>query len=110
MRCPPAHRSSPEPFDIQAPPAEPTSMLTSILQHIDANRQQSLERLKAFLRIPSVSTKPEHVPDMQRCAQFVADELAACGFAPQIFPTAGHPIVLAKNQHQPNRPTILVYG
>ena len=85
-------------------------MLTSILQHIDANRQQSLDGLKAFLRIPSVSTKPEHVPDMQRCAQFVAQQLTACGFASRILPTAGHPIVLAKNQHQPNRPTVLVYG
>jgi acetylornithine deacetylase/succinyl-diaminopimelate desuccinylase-like protein len=85
-------------------------MLNTVLQQIDASRQQSLEGLKAFLRIPSVSTKPEHTPDMQRCAQFVADKLAACGLAAQILPTPGHPIVLAKNQHQPNRPTVLVYG
>jgi acetylornithine deacetylase/succinyl-diaminopimelate desuccinylase-like protein len=85
-------------------------MLNTVLQQIDANRPQSLEGLKSFLRIPSVSTKPEHQPDMQRCAQFVADQLAACGFVAQILPTAGHPIVVAKNQHQPNRPTVLVYG
>lgn len=85
-------------------------MLDKILQHIDATRQQSLEGLKAFLRIPSVSTKPEHVSDMKRCAQFVADQLAACGFAPQILPTKGHPVVLAKTSHDPNRPTVLFYG
>jgi acetylornithine deacetylase/succinyl-diaminopimelate desuccinylase-like protein len=85
-------------------------MLNTVLQKIDANRAQSLEGLKTFLRIPSVSTKPEHAPDMQRCAQFVADQLTACGFAPHIHPTPGHPIVVAKNQHQPNRPTVLIYG
>jgi acetylornithine deacetylase/succinyl-diaminopimelate desuccinylase-like protein len=85
-------------------------MLPDVLATIDANRQQSLERLKSFLRIPSVSTKPEHTPDMQRAADFLARELSACGFAPQIHPTPGHPILIAKNDHQPHRPTVLFYG
>ena len=85
-------------------------MLNTVLQNIDANRQQSLEGLKSFLRIPSVSTKPEHKPDMQRCAQFVADQLTACGVTAQIHPTPGHPIVLARNAHQAGRPTVLMYG
>ncbi|HEY7116686.1 MAG TPA: M20/M25/M40 family metallo-hydrolase, partial [Tepidisphaeraceae bacterium] len=85
-------------------------MLPDVLATIDANRQQSLERLKSFLRIPSVSTKPEHTPDMQRAADFLARELSACGFAPQIHPTPGHPILIARNTHQPHRPTVLLYG
>src|SRR5260221_4853500 len=68
-------------FDIHPHPPQPTPMLNTVLQQIDANRQQSLEGLKTFLRIPSVSTKPEHQPDMQRCAQYVADQVAACGLA-----------------------------
>jgi acetylornithine deacetylase/succinyl-diaminopimelate desuccinylase-like protein len=85
-------------------------MLDKILQHIDATRQQSLEGLKAFLRIPSVSTKPEHRPDMQTCAQFVAKELTAAGLTAQILPTKGHPVVLAKTPQDPSRPTVLFYG
>jgi acetylornithine deacetylase/succinyl-diaminopimelate desuccinylase-like protein len=85
-------------------------MLQTVLQFIDAKRPQSLEGLKSFLRIPSVSTKPDHKPDMQRCAQFVADQLAACSLTAQILPTAGHPIVLAKTPAQPNHPTVLFYG
>jgi acetylornithine deacetylase/succinyl-diaminopimelate desuccinylase-like protein len=85
-------------------------MLDPVLQSIDATRTEALDRLKAFLRIPSVSTKPEHKPDMQKCAEFLARELRACGLTPTIHPTPGHPILIAKNNHQPNRPTVLLYG
>jgi acetylornithine deacetylase/succinyl-diaminopimelate desuccinylase-like protein len=85
-------------------------MLNSVLQQIDASRAKSLEGLKKFLRIPSVSTKPDHQPDMQRCAEFVAGELKGFGMSVQILPTAGHPVVLAKNTHQAGRPTVLMYG
>lgn len=85
-------------------------MLNQVLTTIDNRRAASLERLKEFLRIPSVSTKPEHQPDMQRCATWLADQLKFAGFDVKIEPTGGHPVVLAKNRHQPGRPTILVYG
>jgi acetylornithine deacetylase/succinyl-diaminopimelate desuccinylase-like protein len=85
-------------------------MLNTVLQQIDATQDKSLQGLQDFLRIPSVSTKPEHQADMQRCAQFVADQLAGCGLAVQMIATKGHPVVLAKTPHQPNRPTVLMYG
>src|SRR5438874_669212 len=34
-----------------------------------------LEGLKAFLRIPSISTLPEHKPDIRRAAEFCVEEL-----------------------------------
>lgn len=85
-------------------------MLDKVLQSIDATTAQSLDRLKSFLEIPSVSTKPDHKPDMQRCAEFLATEFRACGLTPQIHPTPGHPILIAKNQHRSDRPTVLLYG
>ncbi len=85
-------------------------MLDTVLQFIDARRQLSLDLLKDFLRIPSVSTRPDHAADMQRCAEWLANQLRGCGLTPEIAPTAGHPAVLAKNRHQPGRPTILIYG
>lgn len=47
---------------------------------------------------------------MMVCAQFVARELGACGFVVEIIPTAGHPVVLGRNEHQAGRPTVLIYG
>ena len=47
-------------------------MFEDVLRSIDARRQQSVADLKEFLRIPSVSTKPEHEPDMRRCADWLA--------------------------------------
>src|SRR3712207_3317188 len=88
-------------------------MLHEVLSTLDGRRHQSLAMLKELLAIPSVSTKPEHKPDMQRCAVWLSDQLKAAKLDVQIMPTgggAGHPIVVAKNKHQPGRPTILVYG
>src|SRR5689334_9660495 len=85
-------------------------MLSNVLQSIDSRRQQSISDLKEFLRIPSVSTKPEHKPDMRKCAEWLAAKLRAAKLDAQIRQTPGHPIVLAKNQHRPGRPTILFYG
>ena len=40
---------------------------------------QILEGLKTFLRIPSISTLPEHKPDIRRAAEFCLDELQRAG-------------------------------
>jgi acetylornithine deacetylase/succinyl-diaminopimelate desuccinylase-like protein len=84
--------------------------LENVLSTIDSRRSQSLTLLKEFLAIPSISTKPEHKADMLRCATWLADQLKFAKFTVNIEPTAGHPVVLAKNQHQPGRPTVLIYG
>lgn len=85
-------------------------MLETVLSAIDARRQQSIESLKQLLRIPSVSTKPDHKDDMARCARWVCDQLKQAEFEASVMPTAGHPVVVAKNKHEPNRPTVLFYG
>jgi acetylornithine deacetylase/succinyl-diaminopimelate desuccinylase-like protein len=70
-----------------------------------------LEELKEFIRIPSVSTAPEHKADVERAARFVADSLAAAGLQNiEIIPTAGHPLVYADWLHAPGKPTVLCYG
>src|SRR5688572_18913992 len=69
-----------------------TRMLHKVLATIDGRREASLSALKDFLAIPSVSTKPEHKPDLQRCATWLADQLKVGGMRAQIHPTAGHPI------------------
>ena len=63
---------------------------------VESNRQRLLEELCEFLRIPSVSTLPEHKPDIERAAKFVAASLTATGLEnAEIIPTDGHPLVYA---------------
>ncbi len=85
-------------------------MLDRVLQTIESRKSQSITALKEWLAIPSVSTKPEHAPDMQRAAQWLADQLKFGGLDVSIMQTGGAPAVVAKNKHEKNRPTILVYG
>jgi acetylornithine deacetylase/succinyl-diaminopimelate desuccinylase-like protein len=85
-------------------------MLDRVLETIDQRRHQSVCALTEFLSIPSVSTKPEHKPDMQRAAQWLADQLSFAAMEVSVMPTGGHPAVVAKNKHIPGRPTVLLYG
>ncbi len=75
------------------------------------NRDEAIEQLKELLRIPSVSTAPEHKADIQRAAHWLADELTRIGLENvAISPTAGHPVVVADWLHAPGKPTVLIYG
>lgn len=85
-------------------------MLNPVLQTIASRQPQSLEGLLEFLRIPSVSTKPDHQPDMRRCAAWLAGQTRSSGLTAQVLESAGHPVVVAKNEHKPGRPTVLIYG
>jgi acetylornithine deacetylase/succinyl-diaminopimelate desuccinylase-like protein len=78
---------------------------------IEQNKSRLLDELKEFLRIPSVSTLPEHAADVQRAARFVADSLKTVGLENvEIIPTAKHPLVYADWLHAPGKPTVLCYG
>jgi acetylornithine deacetylase/succinyl-diaminopimelate desuccinylase-like protein len=75
------------------------------------NQDRFLEELKSFLRIPSVSTLPEHRGDIDRAAGFVAESLRAAGLENvEVIPTAKHPLVYADWLHAPGKPTVLCYG
>ncbi len=88
------------------------------IQYVRARRDQNLAELKEFLAIPSVSTLPEHKPDMQRAAEWVAAQLTRIGLehvqimptAPQAGTSTGHPVVYADWLHAPGKPVVLVYG
>jgi acetylornithine deacetylase/succinyl-diaminopimelate desuccinylase-like protein len=78
---------------------------------VQSHQSRFLEELKDFLRIPSISTLPEHREDIERAAQFVADGLKAVGLENiEIIPTEKHPLVYADWLHAPGKPTVLCYG
>src|SRR6266566_48352 len=74
---------------------------------IEGRRDQHLAELSEFLRIPSISAKSEHKPDIERGARWVADHLRAAGFKTvQIVPTNLHPLVYAESLEAPRQPSI----
>jgi acetylornithine deacetylase/succinyl-diaminopimelate desuccinylase-like protein len=85
---------------------------TGVEQFLDATREARLESLLDLLRIPSISTLPEHAPDSRRTAQWIADELTRIGFEHVELADVGdgNPLVLADWLHAEGAPTVLVYG
>jgi acetylornithine deacetylase/succinyl-diaminopimelate desuccinylase-like protein len=73
--------------------------------------QRLHDDLFAFLRIPSVSARSEHTPDVARAAAWLHGHMARIGFTTETLPTPGHPVVLAEWRKAPaGAPTVLVYG
>jgi acetylornithine deacetylase/succinyl-diaminopimelate desuccinylase-like protein len=85
--------------------------MNTVIDFININRDRFLQELTQFLAIPSISALPEHQGDVQRCAQWVADEMTRIGLEnARVIPTAGHPIVCADWLHASGLPTVLFYG
>lgn len=75
------------------------------------NQQRFLAELKELLRIPSVSTLPQHKEDVAKAARFIADDLRRMGMENvEVIPTAGHPLVYADWLHAAGKPTVLSYA
>lgn len=80
-------------------------------QYIKQNESRFYDELFSLLRIPSVSSEPEHAEDMSRCAFRLTELLMEAGAdSANVYPTAGHPVVFAQKIIDPSRPTVLVYG
>ena len=71
------------------------------------NHPRFLDELKALLRIPSISTLPEHKGDCRRAAEAVAAELKRIGLENvRLIETEGHPLVYADWLHDDGKPGI----
>jgi acetylornithine deacetylase/succinyl-diaminopimelate desuccinylase-like protein len=81
------------------------------IQYARDHAEQNLDILKELLRIPSISTDPDHTKDMAIAAEWLAERLKILNFSNiQIFPTAKHPIVYGEYLISPSLPTVLIYG
>ncbi len=86
-------------------------MPTEALQFARENQSRFLDQLKELLRIPSISTLPEHRGDVRRAAEVLAAELKRIGMENvQLIETSGHPLVYADWLHAAGKPTCLCYG
>ncbi len=86
--------------------------MSPALEYARAHQVPFLEQLKSLLRIPSISTLPEHAPDVRRAAEVLRTELERIGMeqAQLVEVAGGHPLVLAEWLHAPGAPTVLCYG
>jgi len=82
------------------------------LEYIQEHKNQSLEKMKEIISIPSVSTDPKRNGDIKKAAEWLKAELIALDMdRVEIYPTPRHPIVYAEDLSAgDNKPTVLIYG
>lgn len=84
----------------------------SVLEAVDRNLDQSVERLFELLRIPSISTDPVHKGDCRRAGEWLVETLREQGFEASLRDTPGHPMVVAHGgaPRSDGSPHVLFYG
>ena len=82
--------------------------LDPVLDRIDDQLDAALDRLKALLAIPSISTDPAYKADCDRAADWLVEDLRSIGFDAEKHPTPGHPMVVAHSGGE--GPRVLFYG
>ena len=93
-------------------------MSSPAVAYAKKNHPRFLSELKELLRIPSISTLPEHKADCRRAAEMLAHELKRIGMEnARLIETEGHPLVYAEWLHAADssssagcKPTVLCYG
>jgi len=87
------------------------SMSSPAVDYARQNHPRFLDELKELLRIPSISTLPEHAGDCRKTAEKLAAELRRIGMEHvRLIETNGHPLVYADWLHAEGKPTVLAYG
>ena len=80
-------------------------------EYIARNKERFFEELFSILRIPSISAKKNHKPDMYRCAGRLVELLKEAGADEAgIYETKGNPVVFGHKTVNPEWKTVLVYG
>jgi acetylornithine deacetylase/succinyl-diaminopimelate desuccinylase-like protein len=88
------------------------SELPKVLKALDDARDQALERLFEFIRIPSVSTDPAYKAQCRKAAEWCARALTELDFHAKVISTTGHPMVVGRDRDKPinGGPHVLIYG
>jgi acetylornithine deacetylase/succinyl-diaminopimelate desuccinylase-like protein len=80
-------------------------------EYLEHTREQGLQELVEFLRIPSISSQPDRAQDVRRAAEHLRQRYERVGLEhAEVITTAGHPVVYADWLHAPGKPTVLLYG
>ena len=74
------------------------------------SRDDALNDLIEFLRFPSVSADTQFKPHVEACADWLRQRFKKSGLDAEKLSTGGNSVVLARNDHKPDRKTVLIYG
>jgi len=85
------------------------SKLDAALSYADAHVGESLERLKALVRVKSISTDPAYAGEVRKAAELLRGDLDALGFDASVRDTIGHPMVVAHDTAA-DGPHVLFYA
>ncbi len=81
--------------------------LADVFAYVDQHRQEFLDRLLEYVRMPSISA---HGVGMAEVAEHIAGVVSGLGMRTQVLPTEGWPMVLGESPPVPGAPTVLLYG
>ena len=85
--------------------------MTEWQNYLQEHKDRFINELLEFLRIPSISSLPDHKPDVRQAAEWVEARMKEAGIeSVQIMPTGGHPVVYGDWLHAPGKPTVMIYG
>lgn len=84
--------------------------IDAVLNRIDDNLDNSLERLFDLLRIKSISTDPAFNAECRKAAEWLASEFSAIGMDATTRDTTGHPMVVGHSKAVSSGPHVLFYG
>ena len=82
--------------------------ISKVLNQIDNDLPDSLERLFKLLRIQSISTDPAYKDECQKAADWLVSDLNSIGFNASKRETPGHPMVIGHSEGA--GPHIMFYG
>lgn len=85
----------------------PSDSLAAVFDHIETNRTAFLDRLIDYLRHPSISAENIGIAEV---GALLVEMLTGIGLETSLFPTDGHPMVVARWEKAPGKPTVLLYG
>lgn len=84
--------------------------LAPVLARIDADLDNSLDRLFSLLRLKSISTDPAFKAECRKAAEWLVADLKTIGFDASVRDTPGHPMVVAHHDGPAGSPHVLFYG
>jgi acetylornithine deacetylase/succinyl-diaminopimelate desuccinylase-like protein len=86
------------------------SSVAPVLDRLDRNLDQSLDRLFTLLKLKSISTDPAYATECRKAAEWLVADLKTIGFEASVRDTPGHPMVVAHHAGPAGAPHVLFYG
>jgi acetylornithine deacetylase/succinyl-diaminopimelate desuccinylase-like protein len=86
--------------------------MQNVADYIENNKEKNLNELFDFLRIPSISSEPDHKTDVHNAAAWLIENFKSIGITEaRLIETPGHPLVYAEWMGAgKDAKTVLIYG